>query len=170
MGESPSRVQIPLSPPTLLLMTNDFSNFMRIALEQAQLAASIGEVPVGAVVARENKIISSAHNRMEADKDASAHAEILAIRAASKELANWRLEDCVLCVTLEPCTMCLGAIKQARIPTVVFGASDPRLGACGSLYDLSIDPRNGPVPRIISGFEQEKCSALLKDFFSKIRQ
>ena len=143
---------------------------MDLALAEAAIALHEGEVPVGAIVASADAILARDHNRIEQRRDATAHAELLAIQAASSAKKNWRLEDCVLCVTLEPCTMCTGAIKQSRIPVVVFGAQDPRLGACGSLYDLSQDPRNGPVPRVISGVQGEKCLALLKEFFRKIRE
>lgn len=151
-------------------ITSDFIKFlMQAALEQARQAEEQNEVPVGAVIACRDKIIARAHNEVEHLSQATRHAEILAIERASKITNDWRLTDCVLCVTLEPCVMCLGAIKLARVPTVVFGASDQRMGACGSLFDLTTDSRIGPVPRIISGVEEVKCSEILKNFFQKRR-
>ena len=142
---------------------------MSAALKQADLAFQSGEVPVGAVVADMTSgnctIISATHNLVEQNKDCSAHAEILALRQASAKLNNWRLDNCVLCVTLEPCTMCAGAIMLARIPLVVFGAHDPRMGAFGSIYDLSTTPTVTTAPRIISGVMKEECETLLKKFF-----
>ncbi len=142
---------------------------MHAALEQAQAGAAQGEVPVGAIVVVGGEIVSRAHNEVESGKDASAHAEILAMRRAALSAGDWRLNDALLCVTLEPCTMCIGAAKLARIPTIVFGAEDPRLGAVGSLYDLSQDARNGPVPRVIRGIEEERCRNLLQEFFKRCR-
>ncbi len=143
---------------------------MSAALKQAQLAASCGEVPVGAVLAHAGKIIAEAHNLTETNHDATCHAEILVIRQASRTLENWRLADSILVVTLEPCGMCATAIKLARIPTLVFGIADPRAGAVGSLYDLSQDSRTGPPPRVISGVRAEECRELLRSFFEKRRQ
>ncbi len=142
---------------------------MQEALIEAKKAAAIGEVPVGAVIAHQGNIISRAHNLTESEKDATSHAEVLAIRAASKILGNWRLSEATLVVTLEPCTMCAGAIKLSRIPTIVFGTLDPRAGGMGSLYDVSADPRTGPVPRVVTGVCEEECSRVLKEFFSKLR-
>jgi tRNA(adenine34) deaminase len=116
------------------------------------------------------EIIARAHNEVEKRPDAAAHAELLTIQRACEHQKNWRLSDTVLCVTLEPCTMCLGAIKLARIPTVVFGASDPRLGACGSIYDLSSNPALGSETRIIRGVQENLCKDLLNQFFAKVRK
>ncbi|RMG41050.1 MAG: nucleoside deaminase [Candidatus Dadabacteria bacterium] len=143
---------------------------MKEALKEAQLAFLSGEVPVGAVVAFRGEIIARAHNRVEELGMACAHAEMLAIEDASRELGNWRLSDCVLCVTLEPCSMCIGAIRLARIPLIVYGARDERLGACGSLYDLSLDPRLGSPPRVISGVQHDECVNLMKEFFKEQRK
>jgi tRNA(adenine34) deaminase len=140
-----------------------------MALSAAAEAASAGEVPVGAVIWRDGSVIADSRNETEASKDPTAHAEVLAIRRAAAKLKNWRLEGCVLCVTLEPCTMCAGAIRLARIPTVVYGAYDPGMGAFGSLYDLSEDRRLGPVPRVISGVKESDCSGILKRFFESCR-
>ena len=142
---------------------------MSIALEEAQKAFDKGEVPIGAVVADRNGILSQAHNLIESKHDATAHAELLAIQAAAKKVSNWRLLDTVLCVTIEPCTMCLGAIRQSRIATVIYGARDARYGAMGSLYDLSQDERLGKPPQVIPGVKAEECAQLLKDFF-KLRR
>lgn len=142
---------------------------MEAALRAAGEAFAVGEVPVGAVIWREGRVIANSRNETEATKDPSAHAEVLAIRRAAALLGNWRLEGCVLCVTLEPCTMCAGAIRLSRVPTVIYGAADPRMGAFGSLFDLSQDPRLGPVPRVISGVKESDCSGILKGFFEQRR-
>ncbi len=142
---------------------------MQEALTEARLAAVANEVPVGAVIAHEGVIIGRGHNTTESALRVTAHAELQAINQASQVLRNWRLSECTLCVTLEPCTMCLGAIRLARIPTLVFGAGDSKQGAVGSLYDLSQDPRLGPLPRVISGINRTDCEAVLKKFFQAIR-
>jgi tRNA(adenine34) deaminase len=142
---------------------------MNEALVEAAKAAACGEVPVGAVISHKQTIIGRGHNRTESEKTVASHAEIIAINAASKQLNNWRLSDCILCVTLEPCTMCLGAIRLARIPTLVFGAGDSRQGAVGSLYDLSQDERLGPTPRVIRGISLQKCEDILTTFFKQMR-
>ena len=149
------------------------SQLISSALDEARAAFTRDEVPVGAVVAKlENgtlHILSRAGNRVEEQRCASAHAEHIAIQSASALLGNWRLEGCILAVTLEPCTMCAGLIRAARIPLIIYGASDPTLGAFGSLYDLSQDGRLGKVPRVISGVEERACSEILSEFFSKKR-
>lgn len=143
---------------------------MTTALASASEAAVRGEVPIGAAVLHQSLgIIASSGNRVEELHDATAHAETLAIRAASSALAGWRLNECALFVTLEPCTMCIGAIRNARVGALVFGAADARAGAVGSLYDLSLDERLGKVPRVISGIRADECAALLKIFFSNRR-
>ena len=139
------------------------------ALKQAQYAFEEGEVPVGAVVVCENRIISRAYNQVERLQDVTAHAEMLAITAAQDFLGAKYLQKCSLYVTLEPCTMCLGAIKQARISTIVFGAHDAERGACGSIYDLSLDSRVGPVPKVITGVREAESVALLQGFFKAKR-
>lgn len=145
------------------------NHLMSEALLEANTAATNGEVPVGAVIAYQNKIIGRGRNTTEADRTVIAHAEIHAINAATKSLGNWRLTECVLCVTLEPCTMCLGAIRLARIPTLIFGAGDSKQGAVGSLYDLSQDQRLGEIPRVIRGIEAERCRGVLEGFFKNRR-
>jgi len=151
-------------------LTLDFVNYlMQEALAQAKLAAAHNEVPVGAVVAHGDKIIGRGRNTTETEQTVIAHAEVHAINAAARAIHNWRLSQCVLCVTLEPCTMCLGAIRLARIPTLIFGAGDSRQGAVGSLYDLSQDERMGTPLRVISGACVLECEALLRDFFRQSR-
>lgn len=142
--------------------------YMLKALEQARRAADAGEVPVGAVLVRNGEIIASAHNLCESEKDATAHAEMLAIRSASAELSTWRLCDCTLYVTMEPCPMCAGAILNARIPRVVFGVRDSAKGAFGSVMDL----RNYPIgskPEVICDCGKEEGLELLKNFFGSKR-
>jgi len=147
---------------------------MRQALAEAQAASKIGEVPVGAVIARldNNKLVicAAAHNLVESHKDPTAHAERLAIQEAAKSLGNWRLSECILCVTLEPCTMCAGAISLARVGCVIFGAADPVQGAYGSLYDLSSDARLPSNPRVIGGVLEKECSTILGEFFARKRK
>ena len=161
--------------PSIVLTAEQISLGMNAALEQAQAAALRSEVPVGAAVLSYNKgvsdaeLISQSGNRVEELNDATAHAEVLVIRAAAQRKNNWRLDDCALFVTLEPCTMCIGAIRNARVGALVFGASDARAGAAGSLYDISLDTRLGSVPRVISGVNAEECAQLLKDFFARVR-
>jgi tRNA(adenine34) deaminase len=142
---------------------------MAEAIREAENAAKVGEVPVGAVIAHNGAIIGRGRNRTEERTCVTHHAEILAIKEASKSLENWRLTDTIMCVTLEPCTMCIGAIRLARIPTVAFGAGDSRQGALGSLYDLSQDTRLGEPLRIIHGIEKNRCKNLLRSFFEKLR-
>jgi len=144
-------------------------SLMNSAIELAARAATLGEVPVGAVLWHGNKIIASQHNLVETNRDASAHAEMLVIREASSVLGDWRLSESILCVTLEPCTMCSGAIRLSRVGTIVFGAADARLGAVGSLFDICEDPRLGAVPRIIRGVKEKECGQILSDFFAKVR-
>ena len=142
--------------------------FMAQALTQAQKAIQQGEVPVGAVIVFEGKIIASAHNTREAQADATAHAEILAIKQACNALGNWRLSDCELYVTLEPCPMCAGAIINARIKRVIFGAKDPNMGCCGSVCNLfAMDFANHP--KITGGILEEECKTLLQAFFKEKR-
>jgi len=148
---------------------NSFGPLMQEALLQARLAGDKGEVPVGAVISRNGEIIAKAHNRVEELHDPTAHAELLAIREASQKLANWRLPETVLCVTLEPCAMCVGAMRLARIPLIVYGAGDSRFGALGSACDLSKDPKWGPPPTIIPGISAGECRELLRSFFQKQR-
>ncbi len=139
------------------------------ALELAREAGEEGEVPVGAVVVYQGKIISEGRNRRERDKNALCHAELEAIDGACRALGGWRLWQCELYVTLEPCPMCAGAIINARIPRVVFGASDPKAGSCGSITDLFAMPYNHH-PQVFSGFLEEEAAGLLRDFFRRLRE
>ena len=142
--------------------------FMRLAIEQAQIAASLGEIPVGAVVVKDGQVIGRGYNRREVDASATAHAEVLAIEDACKHLGTWRLTDCELYVTLEPCPMCAGAIINSRIRRVVYGAKDERAGCCGSVADFFVMPFNhNPLSR--SGILADECQKLLLDFFSTLR-
>jgi len=139
---------------------------MEMALDEARAAFGEDEVPVGAViVSLEQGVIAQAHNQREMLKDPTAHAEMIAITQAAQALASWRLENCVLYVTLEPCPMCAGAIVQARIPIVVFGATDPKAGACTTLYQIPSDPRLNHRAQIVGGVMAEECARILSDFF-----
>jgi tRNA(adenine34) deaminase len=141
---------------------------MRLAIEQASAAAP--DVPVGAVVLDSHgTVVATGRNRREADADPTAHAEIVAIRAAGRALGGWRLEGCTLVVTLEPCTMCAGAVLAARLGRLVYGAPDPRAGAAGSLWDVLHDRRLGPPPEVITGVLADDCAELLRDFFAARR-
>jgi tRNA(adenine34) deaminase len=143
--------------------------WMAAALDQARRAQAAGEVPVGAVVVLDGKVIGSGHNTTEDSDDPSAHAEINALRAAGAAFGDWRLEQSTLVVTLEPCAMCMGAIALARVERVVYGASDPRLGACGSALDV-LDAAVAPHLRSVEGgLMADECSAILKDFFKALR-
>ncbi|WP_425805845.1 tRNA adenosine(34) deaminase TadA [Desulfitobacterium sp. Sab5] len=145
-------------------------DWMRLALEQAKLAYDSGEVPIGAVVVYNNQILALAHNEKEQRQDPTAHAEILAIQRATEKLGAWRLSDAALYVTLEPCPMCAGALVQARLKTLVYGATDLKGGAAGSVMNvLDINRWNHRI-EVIVGVMEEECSAILKDFFSKRRR
>ena len=141
---------------------------MGAALEEARKAAALGEVPVGAVVAKDGEIISAAHNTRETEKNALHHAELLAIDAACKKLGGWRLWQCELFVTLEPCPMCSGAIINSRIKRVVYGAADVKAGCCGSVLNL-FEERFNHHPRIYGRVLEAECAALLQEFFQSLR-
>jgi tRNA(adenine34) deaminase len=143
---------------------------MRAALEEARAAQGTGDVPVGAVVLdASGAVIARGRNRREADGDPTAHAEIVAIRAAARLAGQWRLDGLTLVVTLEPCTMCAGAITAARLDRVVFGAADPRAGAVGSLWDVVRDQRLAPVPEVIGDVLADECLNVIRRFFSEHR-
>ena len=142
---------------------------MAYAIREAEQAAKRKEVPVGAVIVRENRIIGRGYNQIESLQDPTAHAEMIAITAAATHLSSRRLEGCVLYVTLEPCAMCAGAIVQARIPLLVFGAHDPKAGACGTLYNIVQDDRLNHRVDLVGGIEEARCGGMLKDFFAGVR-
>jgi tRNA(adenine34) deaminase len=156
-------------------MQNNFTSeqdmkWMKEALKEAKLAFSKKEVPIGAVVVYEEQIIGRGHNQIESLNDATAHAEILAITAASNALSSWRLSGCTLYVTVEPCVMCAGAISLARLDRVIFGAFDPKKGAVGSLYNVLKDDRLNHQVEISSGVLEKECSQILGAFFEEVRQ
>ena len=146
------------------------TDLMRLALAEARRAGDAGEVPVGAVVTLDGAVISSAGNRREADGDPTAHAELLALRAAAAALGTWRLTGATLYATLEPCPMCAGALLAARVERLVFGAPDPKAGACGSLYNLCADPRLNHELPVTPGVLQDECAALLSSWFAERRE
>ena len=150
-------------------MTSTHAGWMAVALAQAARAGELGEVPVGAAVVRDGVLIAAAGNAPIARSDPTAHAEVLALRAAAQGLGNYRLTGCDLYVTVEPCAMCVGAALQARIVTLVFGCSDPKAGAAGSLYDLTQDVRLNHRIVVVRGIEEERCRRLLQDFFAARR-
>jgi tRNA(Arg) A34 adenosine deaminase TadA len=139
------------------------------ALEEARRAAGLGEVPVGAVVVRRGRIVGRGHNRREVDQDPLAHAELAAIGQAARELGSWRLAGCTLVVTLEPCAMCAGALVNSRVERLIYGASDPKAGWCGTLGDLVTDRRLNHRLEVVAGVREEECAALLRDFFAALR-
>jgi len=139
------------------------------AFKEAEKAFQEKEVPVGAVVVLKNRIIGRGHNRVEALNDATAHAEILAITAASNTMSSWRLDQAVLYVILEPCAMCAGALINARLNRIVYGTKDSRAGACGSVYNLPEDPKSVFYVDVTSGVLEQKCSSILQSFFRKKR-
>ncbi len=142
---------------------------MQIALEQARLAGEMGDVPVGAVVVHDGKVIAARHNEREATGDPTAHAEILALRDAAASLGRWRLNDCTLVVTLEPCVMCAGAIINARVETLVYATADLKGGATASLYNVCSDPRLNHNPNVKHGVCVHEATLLLKEFFAQKR-
>lgn len=151
-------------------MQHSDETFMALALDEARQAAAIGEVPIGAVVVCEGAVISRAHNRREIDHDPAGHAEFLAIRDAAARLERWRLSDCTVYVTLEPCPMCAGLMHQARIARCVFAAPDPKAGALGTLYDLHDDMRLNHRFDVTSGILAEESATMLREFFEQLRE
>ena len=144
--------------------------FMDLALEQAELAADMGEVPVGAVVVHRGEVISQAHNRREVDADPTAHAELIAMRAAAQKLGDWRLEECTVYVTLEPCAMCAGLMVNARVARCVYAATDPRGGFLGTLGDLSSHPVLNHRFEVTAGVRAEESAEALRSFFRRVRK
>ena len=154
-----------------MFSSEDKKKYMELALEEANKALKQDEVPIGAIVVDpDGKVIGKGYNRRELDQDATQHAEMIAIREAFKNICLWRLIDCSLFVTLEPCPMCAGAIINSRIKDVYFGAMDPKAGACGSVVDLFSVEKFNHHPHVIRGLFQEKSSQMLKDFFREIRK
>ena len=144
--------------------------YMREALKQARKAYALGEVPIGCVIVHEGKIIGRGYNRRNTDKNTLAHAEITAINKASKKIGDWRLEECTLYVTLEPCQMCAGAIVQARIPEVVMGCMNPKAGCAGSVLNILEMPQFNHQVMVSRGILEQECSEMLKTFFAELRE
>ena len=147
----------------------DDREVMQLALEQARRAGEAGEVPVGAVVVVDDRVIAITGNQRESAGDPTAHAEILALRHAAAEMGGWRLNGATLYVTLEPCPMCAGAAVAARLKRVVFGAPDPKAGACGSLYNLCVDPRLNHEVAVEPGVREEECAEIMRTWFAAHR-
>ncbi len=150
-------------------MNGEHGLFMRYALEEARRAFDEGEVPVGAVVVHENRLIAAAHNQRETLRDPTAHAEMIAMTQAADALGSWRLLDCRLYVTLEPCPMCAGAVVQARLPLVIYGTTDPKAGACHSLYQITEDARLNHQATVLGGVLRDECRQILQEFFAQQR-
>lgn len=153
----------------MTMISNITEKYMQEALRQAKKAYALGEVPIGCVIVHEGKIIGRGYNRRNTDKNTLAHAEITAINKASKKIGDWRLEECTLYVTLEPCQMCAGAIVQARIPQVVMGCMNPKAGCGGSILNLLEMPQFNHQVSVTRGVLEEECSSLLKTFFTELR-
>lgn len=149
---------------------NDDDLYMALALEQARLAAAEGEVPIGAVLVCDGAVVAHGRNARESAADPTAHAEMIAIREGAERLGRWRLSGCTLYVTLEPCPMCAGALVNARIDRLVFGAADPKAGATGTLYDLSADARLNHSFEVRGGVLEQECGQILKEFFQGLRE
>jgi len=144
--------------------------FMQMALEEAARAPAVGEVPIAALIVQGNQILAQAHNYRELWQDPTAHAEVIAIRAAATALGTWRLTDTTLYVTVEPCSMCIGAIILARISRVVFGAWDPKAGACGSVFDLPAEPKLNHGIAVTGGVLEQESQTLIQNFFKELRE
>src|SRR5512137_294902 len=144
--------------------------YMALALDEARRAGALGEVPIGAVVVCDGAVVATGHNRREVDHDPAGHAEFIAIREAARRLERWRLSDCTVYVTLEPCPMCAGLMHQARIARCVYGAPDPKAGALGTLYDLSSDERLNHRFDVTSGILAEASAEMLRSFFAVLRE
>ena len=144
--------------------------YMRLAIAEAERAPEHDDVPIGAIVVREGEVIAAAHNERELRQDPTAHAEVIALRAAARALGAWRVLDSALYVTLEPCAMCAGAIVLARVPRVVFGCADPKAGAAGSVLDVLAEPRLNHRPHVTAGVLADPCAVLLTQFFAARRR
>jgi tRNA(adenine34) deaminase len=143
--------------------------FMRLAMREAQLALEHEDVPIGAVLVRDGEVVAAAHNERELRQDPTAHAEIVVLRQAARAAGSWRVLDAVMYVTLEPCAMCAGAIVLARVPRVVFGATDPKAGACGSVLDVLGEPRLNHRPEVAGGLLARECGEMISAFFASRR-
>ena len=157
------------APPIKPALPRSHEYWMRRAIAEAGKAQAKDEVPIGCVIVKGGKIIARGHNLRETSQDPAGHAELIAIRKAARKLGSWRLLDTVLYVTLEPCTMCMGAVILARIPTVVFGCYDPKGGATGSIYDLSSNPLLNHRVELLPGILESDCSRMLSNFFAELR-
>jgi tRNA(adenine34) deaminase len=144
--------------------------FMRVAIDQAEIARENGDVPVGAVIVHEGRLIAKAYNQREQLNDPTAHAEIIALTQAAEAVGNWHLDDCTIYVTLEPCAMCAGALVLARMDRLVYGCQDPKAGACGSLYNIVQDERLNHRLEVTSGVMEDECRRQLQEFFAHRRQ
>ena len=154
----------------MLLTPPSDDDFMRLALAEAERAAAAGEVPIGAVIVHDGRVIGRGRNACERLNDATAHAELVAITAAGSALGDWRLEDCTLYVTLEPCPMCLGACLNARVKRVVYGAREPKSGACGSVVDLAAPPGYNHAVAVTGGVLADLAGGLMREFFRDLRE
>lgn len=151
------------------IFRQDDERYMRAAIAEARAAQEAGDVPVGAVVVRAGRVIGRGHNQRERLQDPTAHAEMIALTAASAEVGSWRLDDCTMYVTLEPCVMCAGALVLARVPRLVYGADDPKAGACRSLYTITTDERLNHSVDVVSGVLAANGASLLREFFADQR-
>ena len=151
------------------MQSDQYADYMRLAIQQASEAFEADEVPIGAVVVHHNKIIGRGYNQVERLKDATAHAEMIALSAAFNHIGDWRLEDCYLFSTVEPCTMCAGAAMLSRIKRIVFGASDPKFGACGSIFNVPTEKKLNHRIEVVSGILSDEISEMMKQFFKQIR-
>ena len=160
-------MEVPMEDPKFD-PTQDES-FMALALKEAEKALTVDEIPVGAILVHQGKVIAQAHNRREIDQDPTGHAEILALQEGAKKLGRWRLSDCTLYVTLEPCPMCAGAIVMARLGRLVYGVADYKTGAVESLFNIPGHPKINHTTQITAGILEEPCREILQNFFSKLR-
>ncbi|HOP06483.1 MAG TPA: tRNA adenosine(34) deaminase TadA [candidate division Zixibacteria bacterium] len=151
------------------MIENDYEQYMDQAIRQAEYAFELDEVPVGALVVHENRIIGRGHNQTESFHDATAHAEMIALTAAYEHLGDWRLEGCILISTLEPCPMCAGAAMLSRIEKIIYGAKDPKFGACGSVIDIPGQNRFNHHIEVIGGVRAEQVAIMMKSFFQQVR-
>jgi tRNA(adenine34) deaminase len=163
LSQTPRAIQMNASLPST------DQHFMRLAMGEARRALEHGDVPIGAVVVRDGELLGAAHNERELRQDPTAHAETLALREAARSIGSWRVLDADLYVTLEPCAMCAGAVVLARVARVVFGASDPKAGACGSVLDVTGEARLNHRPAVVGGLLAQECGALLSEFFAARR-